>query len=71
MLSWSPDPSTAIVNRIGATARSWNSSTEKLARPAGVVSRRLAARTGTTIAVEDRASARPIKAAAVSSRVAR
>ena len=33
-------------NRIGATARSWNSSTEKLARPAGVVSRRLAAKTG-------------------------
>ncbi len=28
-------PSTAMANRTGATARSWNSSTAKLARPAG------------------------------------
>ena len=45
------------MNRIGATARSWNSRTEKVARPVGEASRFCAASTGTTIAVEDSASA--------------
>ena len=52
-------PSTAMANSIGATARSWNSSTAKLARPAGVFRRFCSARTGRTTAVEDKASARP------------
>ena len=48
-----------MVNSTGATARSWNRSTEKVARPVGEASRFCAARTGTTIAVEDSASATP------------
>ena len=54
-----------MVNRIGATARSWKSSTEKLARPDGALSRFCSASTGITIAVEESASARPIRAAAM------
>ena len=65
MFVCSPEPSTAIANRIGATARSWKSRTEKLARPAGALSRLASARTGTTIAVEDSARTRPAKTAAV------
>ena len=48
----------------GATARSWKSSTEKLARPTGAPSRLPSMRTGMTIAVEDMASAPPIVSAA-------
>ena len=56
-----------MVNSTGATARSWNRSTEKVARPVGEASRFCAARTGTTIAVEDSASATPTKAAGAGS----
>ena len=52
------------MNSSGATSRSWNSRTEKIARPVRVLSRRLSASTGTTIAVEDKASAAPVTIAA-------
>ena len=55
---------TARVIRIGATARSWNSSTEKMARPAGECWRLRSASRGMTIAVDDRARAAPIARAA-------
>jgi hypothetical protein len=70
MFVCSPAPSTAMVNRIGATARSWKRRTEKLARPVGAFRRFCSASTGTTIAVDDRASARPMTAAAMMLRVA-
>ena len=41
----------------GATARSWNRSTAKLARPTGAPSRLPSMRTGMTIAVDDTLSA--------------
>ena len=56
--------SIATMNSSGATSRSWNSRTEKIARPVRVLSRRLSASTGTTIAVEDKASAAPVTIAA-------
>ena len=52
-------PSTAIANRAGATARSWNSRTAKLVRPVGALSRFCSASTGSTTAVDDRASPMP------------
>ncbi len=51
--------STLRVTMIGATARSWNNSTEKAARPASACSRWCSAITGITTAVEDRARAAP------------
>ena len=54
------------VIRIGATARSWNSSTEKVARPATLCWRLLSASRGMTMAVEDRARATPMARAACS-----
>ena len=56
-------PSTAMANRIGATARSWNRRTAKLVRPAGVPSRFCSASTGSTTAVEESASASPTSTA--------
>ncbi len=47
----------AMANRIGATRRSWNRRAEKLARPAAVFRRFCSARTGITMAVDDRARA--------------
>ncbi len=60
--SWPPSRDRAT--RIGATARSWNSSTEKVARPVSLCRRRLSARAGTMMAVDDRASPAPISTAA-------
>ena len=60
-------PSTPMVNRIGATARSWKSRMAKLARPAGALSRRRSTSTGTTMAVEESARARPMRAAGAGS----
>ena len=59
-------PSTAIANRTGATARSWNSRTAKLVRPVGAFSRFCSARTGSTTAVDDRARPMPTITAPVS-----
>ena len=56
---WAPLPSTVSTTKRGATARSWNSSTENTARPAGDCSRFFSARAGSATAVEDRATARP------------
>ena len=58
-----PRASTARVTRIGATARSWNSSTEKVARPAGECWRLCSARICMTTAVDDSDSAAPMAAA--------
>jgi len=57
-------PITVRVIRIGATARSWNSSTAKVARPAWLCWRLLSANSGMTMAVEDSASAAPMATAA-------
>ena len=47
----------------GMKARSWNSSTAKASRPAGVASRSRSASIGSTIAVEDSARPKPITTA--------
>ena len=60
-----PVSSTAMANRIGATRRSWNKRAEKPARPAAVFRRFCSARTGITMAVDDKARARPTTVAAV------
>ena len=57
-------PISVRVIRIGATARSWNSSTEKVARPASECCRFCSARIGMTMAVDDSASAAPMAIAA-------
>ena len=54
-----PLPITLSATSRGATARSWNSNTEKTARPAGDCSRFFSASAGMATAVEDRASDRP------------
>ena len=64
---WPRAASTVIVIRIGATARSWASNTEKVARPARALSRPRSAITGMTTAVEDRA--RPMPSTAADTRV--
>ena len=53
-------PRIEMNSRIGITARSWNSRTEKLVRPAAVVRRRWLDSTSMTIAVEDRARHAPM-----------
>ena len=50
--------------RIGATSMSWKRSTPSAVRPAGVAARCSLVSTCMTMAVDDRASARPITAAA-------
>ncbi len=57
-------PNIETTNRIGATSRSWNSRTEKMARPDSVFRRRRSAKTGTVMAVDERASAAPSTTAA-------
>ena len=52
-----PSADIDITSSSGATSRSWNSSTEKIARPEKLLSRFFSASTGTTTAVEDSASA--------------
>ncbi len=61
----SPPPSISSRNRIGTTARSWNSSTEKLVRPVRLVMRRSSDSTCVTTAVDDIASARAATTEAV------
>ncbi len=72
--SWNPSPASCGVERTetvkssGATARSWNSRTEKAVRPAAELRCLRSARTGMVTAVDDRARASPRTMAAVDGR---